>query len=97
MKPFSNLTNIFFLISPTEYSKNLTDEIYGCVKHVGMSYDMVMKLPIQERRSMIHKHNMEQESIEREYTESNDKNNRRYEGDAINTFAKLEQTNNKRG
>ena len=65
LKPFCNLTNIFFLISPNDYSRNLTDEIYGCIKHVGMSYDMVMRLPIQERRSMIRKHNMEQDQSSR--------------------------------
>ena len=92
------MTNIYFLISPNEYSKNLTDEIYGCVKHVGMSYDMVMKLPIQERRSMIRKHNMEQDAIEMEYNKSTDKNKRTYEGESINTFARIEQDNtNKRG
>lgn len=62
-----------------------------------MSYDMVMKLPIQERRAMIHKHNLEQDAIEREYNGTDDKNTRRYDGEAINTFAKLEQSNNKRG
>lgn len=98
MKPFCNLTNTFFLISPNDYSRNLTDEIYGCIKHVGMSYDMVMRLPIQERRSMIRKHNMEQDAIEREYATGTEKNTRTYEGESINTFAMMEQSNtNKRG
>lgn len=59
---------------------------------------MVMRLPIQERRSMIRKHNMEQDAIEKEYNSSTEKNQRTYEGESINTFAKMEQTNtNKRG
>lgn len=63
-----------------------------------MSYDMVMKLPIQERRAMIRKHNMEQDAIEKEYASSTEKNQRTYEGESINTFARMEQANtNKRG
>ena len=62
-RPFSNLTNFYFLISPTEYARNLADELYGCFKHVGMSYDMIMRMPIQDRRAMIHRHNVEQDSI----------------------------------
>jgi hypothetical protein len=59
---------------------------------------MVMRLPIQERRSMIRKHNMEQDAIEREYTTGTEKNTRTYEGESINTFAMMEQSNtNKRG
>lgn len=90
------MTNFYFSISPNEYSKNLLDEIWGCFKHIGMSWDMIMKLPIQDRRAMIHKHNMEQESISRDMDkESSDI--RRYEGESLNTFAKMEQTNKRRG
>ena len=39
------------------------DEVWGCFKHVGMSWDMIMKLPIQDRRALIQKHNREQEEI----------------------------------
>lgn len=61
-----------------------------------MSWEMIMKLPIQERRAFIHKHNMEQEVIEREYTNSTQGNMRTYEGETINTFAKMEQSKLKR-
>ena len=94
--PFCNLTNSYFLISPTEYSKNLLDEEWGCFKHVGMSWDMIMKLPIQDRRSLIHKHNLEQEEINKEIDGNSGSNVRTYEGESINTFAKLEQDNKKR-
>lgn len=96
LKPFCNLTNFYFLISPTEYEKNLTDEKWGCFKHVGMDYNMYMSLPIQERRAFIHKHNQEQEMLEKRY-ESNTSNGdiRTYEGESINTFARMEQTNKK--
>lgn len=60
-----------------------------------MSWDMIMKLPIQDRRSLIHKHNIEQEEISKEFDE-NKSDIRTYEGETINSFARLEQTN-KRG
>ena len=96
--PFCNLTNFYFLISPTEYAKNLLDEEWGCFKHVGMSWDMIMRLPIQDRRSLIHKHNLEQEEINREIEGSSGGGDvRRYEGESINTYAGLEQSNRKGG
>lgn len=98
LKPFCNLTNFYFSISPTEYAKNLADEIWGCFKHVGMSYDMIMRLPIQDRRMFIHKHNMEQDAINREIEgNKGDGTTRTYEGEAINTFARMEQSNKQKG
>lgn len=74
------------------------DELWGCFKHVGMSWDMVMKLPIQDRRTLIHKHNLEQEEINREYEGGDGASNTRYyEGESINTFAQMEQNNLRRG
>lgn len=60
-----------------------------------MSWDMIMKLPIQDRRSLIRKHNLEQDAIEKEYDKENNTNVRTYEGEALNTFAELEQSNQK--
>ena len=91
-KPFCNLTNFYFSISPNEYYNNLLEEEWGCVKHVGMSWDMVMKLPIQERRAFIHKHNLESEALERDIAQSTgNPNNMHLEGEAINRFARLTQ------
>lgn len=73
------------------------DEIWGCFKHVGMSWDMIMKLPIQDRRALIQKHNREQEAINNELEGNNSPNNRTYEGEMINTFAKMEQSNKRKG
>jgi hypothetical protein len=73
------------------------NEIWGCFKHVGMSYDMIMKLPIQDRRALIQKHNREQDAINSEYDNNYNAANRKYEGESINTFARLEQSNLKRG
>ena len=72
------------------------DEIWGCFKHVGMPWNMIMSLPIQDRRAMINKHNMEQEAISREYENKNNGNMRTYEGESLNTFARMEQNDLKR-
>ena len=95
--PFCNLTNFYFLISPTDYERNLTEEKWGCFKHIGMDYNMFMSMPIQERRAFIHKHNQEQEMLERRYEKSNGSDTRTYEGESINTFARMEQTNGRFG
>jgi hypothetical protein len=73
------------------------DEIWGCFKHVGMPWDMIMKLPIQDRRAFIQKHNREQEMINNEIESNGSSNVRTYEGEMINTFAKMEQSNKRKG
>lgn len=74
------------------------DEVWGCFKHVGMSWDMIMRLPIQDRRALIHKHNLEQEEINAEYDRiEGGGESRYYEGEMINTFAKMEQSNMRKG
>ena len=58
---------------------------------------MIMKLPIQDRRALIRKHNIEQENINNEIEGTGSMSNRTYEGEAINTFAKMEQSNKRKG
>ena len=96
-RPFSNLTNFYFLISPNEYARNLSDELYGCFKHVGMSWDMIMSMPIQERRAMIHRHNVEQDSINKRIEAETGGPTMSYDGEAINRFAQMEQSNRRGG
>lgn len=55
-----------------------------------------MHLPIQDRRALIHKHNMEQDLISNNINEQGSANNRIYQGETLNTFAKMEQSNLKR-
>lgn len=63
-----------------------------------MSWDMIMKLPIQDRRALIQKHNREQDVISKEMDASmRDSSSTTYEGETLNTFAKMEQSNQKRG
>lgn len=61
-----------------------------------MSYDMVMKLPVMERRMMIQKHNMEQDEINKAI-DGNSPNSATYGGEALNAFARLEQSNKANG
>jgi len=66
--------------------------MWGCFKHVGMSWDMIQRLPMQERRALIRKHNLESEQIEREIQQSQgDSSNVHLEGAAINEFARRSQ------
>ena len=61
-----------------------------------MSYEMIYRLPIQERRMMIQRYNADAEAMERDTSEGGSSDIRRYEGEQINEFARLEQ-NNQRG
>ena len=96
LKPFFNLTNHFFSISPTEFAKNLIEEEWGCFKYIGMPWTMILSLPVQERRALIHKHNLASYAAE-EQAKVDSGNNRTYEGESINAFAKLEQSNRRGG
>ena len=62
-----------------------------------MSWDMIMKLPIQDRRALIQKHNKEQDEMERMYNDNGDSNTRIHEGESLNVFAQMEQSNLKGG
>ena len=61
--------------------------------HVGMSWQMIMSLPIQDWRAMIHKHNMEQDAINMAAEQRMNGGTNTYEGESINTFAQMEQSN----
>ncbi len=91
---FCNLTNLFFSLIPSDYERILKDEIWGCTHYMKLPMETVMKLPIQDRRYYIHKHNEEQQDI-RSRQERATGTNRTYDGEAINEYAKLEQENAK--
>lgn len=84
---------MFFSILPNEYERQLKEEIWGCFKHIGIPFDTIMSMPIQDRRFYIMKHNMEQEAINKELHKSNESS---YNGNGdLNSFAQLEQSNAK--
>lgn len=94
LKPFCNLTNLYFSIYPSQYEKNLADEIYGCFKYIGIPIEAAKRLPIQERRYYISKHNEEQLGYQKAREKKS--GSQTITGDQINDFAKLEQANTKR-
>ena len=54
--------------------------------------ETVMKLPIQDRRYYIQKHNEEQQNLRSSY-ERNTGTHKTYDGESLNEYAKLEQMN----
>lgn len=79
---------------PSDYERILKDEIWGMFKHIGISMETVMSMPIQDRRYYIQKHNHEQEAHVAAETQSKNSNTNTYSGD-INEFARMEQANAK--
>jgi hypothetical protein len=75
----------------------LKDEIWGCTHYMKIPMETVMKLPVQDRRYFIQKHNEEQEGLRTRYERRN--GNQIQDGEAINAYARLEQQNlkNRRG
>jgi hypothetical protein len=69
----------------------LKDEIWGCTHYMKLPMETVMKLPIQDRRYFIQRHNEEQQGIRSEHERL--KGNKVVDGEALNVYAKLEQQN----
>ena len=80
---------------PSDYERVLKEEIWGCFKYIGIPIDVVMSLPIQDRRFYIQKHNAEQENASKPPNGSkNGSGNYTNNGD-LNMYASLEQQNAK--
>lgn len=56
-----------------------------------MPWDMIMSLPIQDRRDFIRRHNAEQEALKKEYNSNGGQNT--IGGEQLNEFARMEQSN----
>ena len=92
---FSHLTNIFFSISPDEYYPGWIEEIWGCVKYIGIPYETVMNMPVQKRKTWIMRHNMEQEIQKEEAEKAKNGNTSMIDGLGINAYAQMEQNKQK--
>ena len=88
---FYNLTNLYFSLIPNEYERMLKDEIWGCTHYMKIPLETVMRLPVQDRRYFIQRHNEEQEGIRSAIDRR--KGNTTYDGEVLNEYAKLEQEN----
>lgn len=86
---FYNLTNLFFSTLPNDYEETLNNEIWGCVKFVGIPYDTVMSMPVYKRKDIIRRHNEYVEEENRKYGGGDNHEN----GEAINIYARMEQAN----
>lgn len=86
------MTNLFFSLISDDYDRMLKDEIWGCVHYMKLPMETVMRMPVQDRRYFIQKHNDEQQGIKK----TMDKRSgvaTITDGDAINEYARLEQEN----
>ena len=89
---FFNLTNLFFSTLPSDYELALQEELWGCFRYIGISYDTLLKMPIQQRRFIIMKHNEEQEGITKERERQKlGANTTTVNGININDYARMEQ------
>lgn len=72
-------------LSDESYGMILWSEIYGCVRHLNLSYDDLMSMPVHIRKFWIRKNNLD-------YEERNNRNNDP-QGNTmgINAYAKMEQ------
>lgn len=71
----------------------LKDEIWGCTHYMKLPMETVMRLPVQDRRYYIQKHNEEQQGIKRDIDMRSGRS--KVDGDSINEYARLEQENKK--
>lgn len=55
--------------------------------------ETVMKLPIQDRRYYIQRHNEEQDGLRKKYEKEKNGKTKTYDGEALNAFARNEQEN----
>ena len=83
---------MFFSISPNEYADALLDEIYGCFKYIGIPIDTVMKMPVQNRKYFISRHNRDCEEMDEKYNHNESIN---VSGEATNTYTQMSMTDYK--
>lgn len=83
---------MLYSVDVETFEINFWDEIYGCVKYIGIPYDTVMAMPVQDRKVWIQKHNIEANRNDAPPDAvSQGKGN--ISGEMLNGFAKREQQN----
>lgn len=78
---------------PEQYERNLKEELWGCFKYIGIPWETLYNMPIQDRRFYIQKHNADQEGIAKAHKQQQE-GTTTYNGD-LNAFARTEQDNAK--
>ena len=87
LKHFLNGTILFSSISP-DYEKNLKDELFGCFKHIGISFEVLNKMPVRDRKYYILKHNEEVKRQNEELKHNKSGTKSSYD---INQYAEMSQ------
>jgi hypothetical protein len=88
---------MFFSILPSEYERQLKEEIWGCFKYIGLPMETIMSMPIQDRKFYIIKHNeaMEMEEKRLKAAEKGNSHDSTISGEALNAYAHREIQNNR--
>ena len=85
---------MLYTVDVEVFERSFWEEIYGCVKYIGIPYDTVMSMPVHDRKTWIQKHNLE--AKKKDTPPDMDKNgNGVISGEMLNGFAKNEQMNEK--
>lgn len=82
-------TILFSSISP-KAEEYLKEELYGCMKHIGIPLSVLDKMPVRDRRAYIFIHN---KKTEEENNEINNKDTNVINGEMINKYTDIEQQN----
>lgn len=61
---------MFSSISP-DYEENLKEELFGCHKYIGISFDVLEHMPIRDRKYYINQHNKKVAEENEEYERKN--------------------------
>lgn len=81
---------------PENYEKAFWEEIWGCVNYIKLPYDTVMRMPVNERKIWIQRHNLEQQR-ERERYEKQQGGTETVNGESLNAYARVSQEKIKNG
>lgn len=84
---FYPLTNLFFSHLPDNYELSFWEEIWGCVKVIGIPFDTVWSMPVQHRKILIQRYNYDGELREKA---ANEAKGGHIGGESINTYAEIE-------
>lgn len=67
------------------------EEIWGCVKYIGIPYDTVIKMTVRQRKEWIRRHNAEQNRLEKDMQKAQKGRSSEVSGEAVNVYAMQQQ------
>ena len=72
------------------------EELWGCVEYLKIPFDTLWEMPVYLRKYWIERHNDKVKNEQAMNDKTSGKNASTINSDAINTYAKLEQSNQSR-